>query len=76
MVELYPIPASKQLRHGILEDYHNVDFDGFPLVDKEGKPVPERQRVYNEVMEYALHLDNARKEGISLWLYGSNGVGN
>ena len=77
MVEqlLTPIPPKAQIQHGILEDFHDVDFSGFPVKDSAGNLAPERQRVLREAMEYAANLKNARKEGISVWLYGSNGAG-
>lgn len=74
-MDLTPIPPKLQIRHGILEDFHDVDFDGFPIQDNQGVLVPERAEVYEEVLEYANNLQNARKEGICLWLYGSNGAG-
>lgn len=63
------------MRHGILEDYHEADFSGFPIADKKGTIIPERQAILTEVLEYASNLPNARKEGISIFLYGANGVG-
>jgi DNA replication protein DnaC len=69
------IPPKIQLNHGILEDFHNVDFDGFPVKDNAGTLVPERMAVMQSVMEYASNLKNARAEGISLWMYGGNGYG-
>lgn len=75
MKNLEPLSPQLQIRHGILEDYHGVDFNGFPIKDNAGNVVPERQRVMKEVLEYASHLGNARKEGISLFLVGSNGAG-
>jgi|SRR5690554_7626052 len=75
MVKLTPIPEKIQFRHGILEDYYDVDFNGFPVKDNAGNLVPERQEVLLETLEYASNLKNARKEGISLWFYGGNGYG-
>lgn len=72
---LEPLSTNLQIRHGILEDYHGVDFNGFPIKDNSGTPVPERQQVLKEIIEYASNLQNARTEGISLFLYGSNGAG-
>lgn len=64
MVEQNLTPK-KMLNSGILEEYHNLSFK-----DYKGNP-----QVKAEVFQYMEHLDNAKKEGISLFLYGVNGVG-
>lgn len=61
-VELTP---KMLLRSGILEEYHNLSIDGY-----EGNP-----EVKSQVVQYMDHLANAKREGISLFMYGVNGVG-
>jgi len=62
MVDLTP---KKLLASGILEEYHSLQ-----LKDYKGNP-----KVKAEVFQYMEHLANAKKNGISLFLHGVNGVG-
>lgn len=59
------LTRKKLLNSGILEEYHTLCFE-----DYKGN-----SEVKEEVRQYMSHLANAKKEGISLFLHGVNGVG-
>ncbi len=59
------LTEKKMLSAGILEEFWNLDIDQFK----------GNEAVTKVVHEYLANLDNARKRGISIFFYGTNGTG-
>ena len=59
------LTEKKMLSAGILEEFWNLDIDQFK----------GNEAVTKVVYEYLDNLDNARKQGISIFFYGTNGTG-
>jgi DNA replication protein DnaC len=59
------LTEKKMLSAGILEEFWNLDIDQFK----------GNEAVTKVVHEYLDNLDNARKQGISIFFYGTNGTG-
>lgn len=59
------LTEKKMLSAGILEEFWNLDIDQFK----------GNEAVTKVVHEYLDNLDNARKHGISIFFYGTNGTG-
>lgn len=59
------LTEKKMLSAGILEEFWNLDIDQFK----------GNEAVTKVVHEYLDNLDNARKRGISIFFYGTNGTG-
>ena len=59
------LTEKKMLRAGILEEFWDLDLDQFK----------GNEAVTKVVHEYLDNLDNARKRGISIFFYGTNGTG-
>lgn len=72
---LEPLDPKIQLRHGILEEYHDKDFKDFPVKDSKGNIVPERHEIMRKLLQYCANIHENRKEGIGILFYGMNGVG-
>ena len=59
------LTEKKMLSAGILEEFWNLDIDQYK----------GNEAVIKVVQEYLANLDNARKQGISIFFYGTNGTG-
>jgi DNA replication protein DnaC len=70
MVELSPRILNKC---GIFEDYHKAELKNYKIIEDED--VQKRRDAFGIILDYAKHIENAAREGIGLFLYGSNGSG-
>lgn len=70
MVELSP---KIMLKCGIFEDYFGAELRNYTII--EDQHTEERKKTFGTILDYCKHMENAMKEGIGLFLYGSNGVG-
>lgn len=61
------------MKCGILEDYHGAELSNYKLIKDEH--FEDRKALATTVIDYCKHIDNALKEGIGLFLHGSNGAG-
>jgi len=59
------LTEKKMLSAGILEEFWDLDIDQYK----------GNEAVIKVVQEYLANLDNARKQGISIFFYGTNGTG-
>lgn len=60
------------LKCGIFEDYFGVEFNNYLIGANTER---EMKEALTTVLDYCKHMENALKEGIGLFLYGSNGTG-